>query len=450
MIPNRNRPNRQKTVRSGKCRSEIGHPAFPGAPAGRPWARSVAGWAGAGCVSLAVAAAPAPVSAQQLIEDVPESILESMQPVGVQLGAFELRPQIRAEVQYDSNIYNRDELELEDTVFVLRPDLRISPNIGRHELALDLDAQIRRYADITEENSEEYGAALSTTLDLADRTALRGSAAIARRIERRGTFEGQFLSDEPVSYTHRQIGAGFSRTGGTLELSAAIEAEEQDYHDVLVGGAPIDLSARDSARLRAEIRPAYRVSPRLRLFAMARANRLTYENDGAVDRASTGGSILAGTRIEITDLLDAEAAVGYAFQNFDEEGRDDFGGIDYSVRATWTPTPRARLTADAGRSVERSRLQGSDASIRQAVAARLTYVLGSRLLTNIAAEFEHEDYRGIDLTERRFTVGGDLGYRLTNVIEAFAGASYRTRSSSGIFERDYDGVIVRGGLRLVI
>lgn len=401
------------------------------------------------CLGVLLCSAPAhSLHAQDVDIGSPQSLVEQAEPIGIGAGPVRIFPRLTGDVRYDSNIYNRSIPQIEDVAFVLRPSVSIQPELSRHELRLDLAGEARRYLDTPAENSEQFLAVLWGRAYLAERTRAEARVHVARRIERRGSVGDEFLTDRPVSYLETEAAVGLGRSGGRLELSGELAVSETTYSDARLEGAPVDQSFRDTTRLRGVIRTGYRLGARITPFVQVFANDLRYELEASRPRGSSGFAVLSGLRLDLGDLAEAEAAVGYLQQNFEDPLDEDFSGIDFRLAARWTPVPRFRLAMEGGRSIERSPLPDAPAVVETSVRASATYALGSRMLAGLELGAERAAYSGIARSERRHAAEASLQYQINQSFAAFAAAGYRHQDGRGTGARSYSGTTFRLGLRM--
>ena len=403
---------------------------------------------GAGSVLAMLAAQP--IFAQDLPVSTPQDLLQTAKPIGFRSGAFEIYPQVTADVGYNDNIYNQDQAEVSDGVFRLRPSVAIDADFSRHAWRINLNSEFRRYFDQDEENSEQAEAVIAGRLDLADRITVTPTAGIARRIERRGTFGDSLRSDAPIAFIEKFGSIGIARTGARIEARAGVSYNEKDYSDAQVGGRTIDLTGRDVRKIRARGAVYYEVSPSLQVLGGASYNTLSYEINPTFDRGSEGYSIYTGVRAEITNLLDAELAIGYGKQDFKNPGSSDYSGLDFQLTARWVPTPRLQVTALGSRSVERSPAIDTSAVVQTTLGVAAEYALGSKTLVRVDAGYNRDDYRGVDRTERRFEAGSSVRYLINDNLSAFAAAGYRNQTGSGVDPREYSGMTARIGITMAL
>ncbi|HKT86327.1 MAG TPA: outer membrane beta-barrel protein [Novosphingobium sp.] len=399
---------------------------------------------------VALLATPRMAAAQTRGVETPTEIFEPEEGRGIPLsGSVVLYNRTLLEGQYDSNIYNVGQHRTDDFIAMLDTDFRLATRLPRHEFEVYGGAGVRRYADTSAENSETYDVGGRTLLDLGDRVDVRVRGGYTRAIEKRGTAGDQFLTDHPVRFDDTHVEASIARTGGILEAGLSGAIRERNYLDDSINGVPVDLGHRDATIRKAAFKTSYRLSPVMRLYAELGGNQVDYVRKAPILRDSSGYSALAGIRYEVTRLVDLTAAVGYMRQNFKAPGVKPVKGLNYKLAATWTPTPKWRLTASGERVVDASPLSDIPAIVRSNFGVTVQRALGERVLVEAGVSYTDEDYRGLSGTDRRYSGYGNIQYRLTNNIAAVVGAGYR-KQTGGASGRSYSGASATAGLRIAL
>lgn len=385
-----------------------------------------------------------PALAQERPVEMPETLVETGEPLGLRSGGMMIYPRIAADLRHDTNLFRREDAQAE-TYAVIRPGVRVQSNWSRHAVRFDLGAELRRHFEFKSEDSEQLAARGLVRIDWADRTTITGTATLARRTERRGTFGDQNPPDAgPAGYTEKQGAVQIARTGGQLELTGELGIRKLDYSKDTVPDAPLGNNLRDVRQEWFRVRVGARSSERLALFTQARINRTGYEIERT--RNSKGFSLLAGVRYDLTGRLVAEAAAGYAQQDFTDPAIRDFKGVDFALAASWTPTARLRAELRGARSIERSPLIGVAAVIQTSVEGAASYALTSRVLAGVEAGLVRESYRGIGRRDTRAYAEATARYNFNRSLSAFAGAGYSRQDGRGPGARQYDGATFRIGL----
>jgi polysaccharide biosynthesis protein VpsM len=380
----------------------------------------------------------------------PTELFEPESGDGVRLGhSFILRPEAKAEVIHDTNIYDLDQGSAADTLVSFRPTLRLTSDFPRHRVELLATGDIRRYAKYTGENSETGELSLKGLAELGGWINVEPTLSIARGVEQRGTAGDQFLTDTPIVFTRKEAALSISRVQHSLSVTLNGRLSKVRYDDTTAGGIVIDLEDRNFSTSDGSVRFDLRVGERLSLLTEFSANRLSYETAIARQRNSTGFAALGGARYEISSLVDIEAAVGYLRQNFDGGPYKPVAALNYRLAATWTPRPTWLVKAGVERSIDASPLGDAPAIFRTSYKLTAQHALSNRLLASGTVTYQREAYQSIDRTDRRFEVNAAAQYRLTPRVGLIASAGYRNQDG-GDLGRSYHGMMASVAVRVVV
>jgi polysaccharide biosynthesis protein VpsM len=377
----------------------------------------------------------------------PMDLFEPERGDGVRIGpSLLLFPSVEGDVMYDSNVYNSGQVKLDDFVVSLRPRFSLRTDLPRHQFRLTGGTDIRRYADIDGENSEQFDIQGKGIFDLAQRTDVIADVGFRRGIEQRGTAGDQFLTDEPVAFDRTFGGLLVRRDGGFLELTAEGRIAETKYQDTTINGQPLDLSDRDTRVMRARIRSSAPSSHYSRIFVEASINKVDYLQSAILQRDSDGYALLAGMLLRLTDLVDLEVGVGYIRQNFDNPAVKDVSAINFHLQVEWTPRPDWQITAAADRVVDPSFRLDVPAIVRSDFSLEARKSIGDRLLVSVDLGVSEEKYQGSGRKDLRFNASADAHYRLTDNLGVIARVGWRQQDGNAL-GRDYNGVSATIGVR---
>ena len=357
-----------------------------------------------------------------------------------------LFPSIENDVTYDSNVFNNGQVKLDDLVVSLRPRLTLQTDLPRHQFRLTGGTHIRRHAEISGENSEQFDISGKGTFDLAQRTEIIADAGFRRGIEARGTAGDQFLTDEPVAFDRTFGGLLVRRKGGFVELTAEGRIAETKYQDTKINGVPLDLSDRDTRVMRARIRGSAPSSHYSRIFVQASINKVEYLQAPILQRDSDGYALLAGMLLRLTELVDLEVGVGYIRQKFENPLIKDVSAVNFHLRVDWTPRADWQITAVADRVVDPSFRVDVPAIVRSDFSVEARKAIGDRLLVSVDLGVSDEKYQGSGRNDLRFNASANAHYRLTDNLGLIATVSWR-HQDGGALGRNYEGVAATLGIR---
>lgn len=377
----------------------------------------------------------------------PADLFEPERGEGVRISeGLLLFPSIESDVTYDDNVYNSRQVELDDLVVSFRPRFTLRTNLPRHQISLTGGADIRRYAEIEGENSEQFQIQGNGTFELAQRTEVIADAGFRRGIEQRGTAGDQFLTDEPVAFDRLFGGLLMRRRGGFLELTAEGRIAETKYLDTKFNGLPVDLSERDARVMRARIRGSAPSSHYSRVFVEASVNKVNYIQSTPLQRDSDGYAVLAGMLLRLTNLVDLEVGLGYIRQNFDNPSVKDVSAVNFHLQVEWTPRPDWQITAAAARVVDPSSRLDAPAIVHSDFLLEARKAFGDRILATVELGISDEKYQGSGRKDLRFHASARAHYRLTNRLGLIASVGWRKQDGNAL-GRDYQGVSATLGVR---
>jgi hypothetical protein len=357
-----------------------------------------------------------------------------------------LYPSVESDVTYDGNVYNTNQVELDDLVASIRPRFTMRTDLPRHRFSLTAGTDIRRHVDIASENNEQFDIQGKGIIDLAERTQVIADAGFRRGIDQRGTAGDQFQTDAPVAYNRTFGGIVARRTGGFLELTTEARIAETRYRDTQINGLTVDLSDRDSRVMRARIRGSAPSSHYSRVFVEASINKVDYMRSVPVQRDSSGYAVLAGMLLRLTDLVDLEVGVGHIWQNFRNGSIKDVRAANYHLQVQWTPRPDWQVTAAANRAIEPSARQDVAAIVQSDFSIEALKVFGERMLVSAEIGISNEKYQGSGRKDLRLHASTQVHYRLTDNVGLIAKLGWRKQDGNAL-GRDYSGVTATLGVR---
>ena len=392
-----------------------------------------------------IAARPALAQSTQR-DATPETLFEPERGTGTQISpALRLFPSIEADVDYDTNVYNTDENRRSDALFRLRTEAVLATDLARHSAELNAGVELRRFAGISEEDSEAYFVNAKTLLELGGHIDVRSEVGYVHAFEQRGSAGDVFETDKPIAFDRTYAEMSISRFRSKLGLELGGRKTWQRFSDATSGGVPIELDDRDVNLQNVNFRVSYKVREGLNSFAQISLNEVEYQSQVSSLRNSDGISLLAGIQFQPSEALNLEVAGGYLRQKFDDPAFQTVSDPNYRLSADWTPRRTWKLRAEVKRDVDASPRFDTPAIVRSEFQLGVQHSVGDRLLFETGGASVRETYSGIARTDRFYRAGFSARYRINSSAGVSARIGYRTQSGG----RDYDGLSAGVGLRVL-
>lgn len=363
---------------------------------------------------------------------VTERIPTEYQPKGLRLGAFDVSPEISAELNANDNIYYTGDNEVSDVSLTIAPSVTFKSNWGRHEMSGLLSTTVESYAQETEENTTSWQAALAGRLDIHGANNLFGGVNVSKAYEARYNPSTPQALAEPVQYDALVLNAGFVAEGNRLRFIGQVTSTELDYKDARnLSGAVIEQDTRDYTRTEFSGRAEYAYSPATSFYAVYTGNKRDYRLSTASSRDSDGYDIALGTSFDLTALIRGEVQLGYLQQNY--KNYKDFSGPSITARVQYFPTQLLTITGTTATSVEETPLLSASGYVSNASSLTADYELLRTLVISGSVGFTSDDYKGgADRHDDRKFASLSAKYLVSRNIVIRAGYWYTADDSSGV------------------
>ena len=312
----------------------------------------------------------------------------------ITVGALRVTPQVLAEATYDNNVFaDPDGSELEDVEFILRPELNVQTGNDNLRFDLDVYGEFSRFADLSSENSEAYGAAGRFTYGPSATDALSVEAGFARLVEDRSDPEARnLIGPGPRLIDSTYANASYNRTGGRTLLSLTAGYRNLDAVSSIADD-------RDFETFTGTATVGYRVSGPLfatvTAFASARDFRLEDTLSGASRDSKTYGAQLGVSFVE-SERFRGRARLGLFRFDPSNPVADERTGFSADVSLIYLPTRRIAVILDA--------FNGDVATFRGGAQARTD----TRVSATGQFEIRHNLYgrTGVGWSRNRFIGSG--------------------------------------------
>lgn len=355
---------------------------------------------------------------------------------GVSFGNVVVFPAISLTGGYDSNVFARENDVVADSSVTVTPKVRAEFNHPGASLSFSGQARIRRYAQLTRQNDEQYNVDLQGALEVSRSTNIAGNFTWARSTVTRGTFENGLQVGDPL----REEEMTGSLTGvqrfNRLQVRGTLSADWFRFDNIrLDDGTTVDQSFRNGSKLSGALRLAYEISPRFSLTAQSNIDRYDYLDSRPLRyRDAVGSTFTAGGRYEITRLLIVDLGAGVRHYNFKNPLFPDISGLALNGRVRWYPTPLVTLRFDLSQSVSTSSFDSVSAVTVTSAGLSGDYEFRRNVIVSGSITESHEQYGGIGLSSDYLSLTGHVNWKLNRWLRLDGQTTYesRTRSAPGL------------------
>jgi len=348
---------------------------------------------------------------------------------GFYVGSFLAKTAVELSGGYDTNP-GRFSPQRGSAFYLIAPELLITSNWSRHELIADLRGSFTGYGTTF---PPELGTPGPTVLDRPSFTGrVTGRFDVTRDTRFIGEGRSQIGTDNPGSpnieaglaryplFFANGASAGIEQDFNRLRLSASATVDRTVYqHSTLTDGTVLSNADRNVTQAGGIGRASYELRPGFRPFVEIEGD--TRRHDRRADRYgylrdSSGGYIKLGSTFELTPLITGEAAVGYLMRTYDDPRLDRIAGLLTSGSLVWTPSALTTVRLTATSSVDETTLPGSSGAVTRGYGVQIDHDFLRWLTGTLRFAYGTVDYDGAGRSDRTYSVGGDVVYRMSRTV----------------------------------
>ena len=363
--------------------------------------------------------------------------VEEVDTKGIAIGGFVFSPAISLTEYYDDNIYATDVNELDDFVTVITPTFDLKSKWDKHAFDLNAGLEVSRYADYTNENTENYWLNISGRYDFTPGQNMFGGIAFMQDHEDRASPDAE-AGDFPTRFDEYNANFGYVGAFGNHYFKLALSGTVLDFMDVTSSSGLIDNDDRDRTEQAIGLRYLYKYSPASAMYIEGVLDQRDYDqvpdNDGN-DRNSTGYRYAAGfewvTVASVTKLF-----VGGLGRDYDSSAFEDPSETDFGLSYIWKFTSSSSLTLQVKRSIDETTFNNSPGYLMTDGSVTLNFAVGAGKSLSFDVIAATADYYGIQRQDDYFNYA--VGYAQQIVDNLTFGVDlHRSERDSDISGEDY-------------
>jgi hypothetical protein len=300
-----------------------------------------------------------------------------------------LYPALEIAVKRDSNIFIAPNAT-SDTIWYLRPSVRLEAQQGVNIYSLDYRGDYGRYNSSTADNFNDHALAANANMTFDARNRLTAKLQYLNRVDSRGTLNVG-STPTPNEYSEPSV-AGFYTYGaedaqGKLELAGG-------YFNKHYLNNRSQTTQLDNKRADYGGTFLWRVQPRTYATFNLRQSKYHY-TDPASTLDSTDTFMLLGVRWDATAATSGRFSVGRENKKFDgagsNAGRQDYSGLSWEGGINWKPLTYSSVDYSTYRKTFDSTGLG-DYTLTQTHQVVWTHAWSSRVTSTLTGLYVNDEY----------------------------------------------------------
>jgi len=383
---------------------------------------------------LAFVAVSFPAAAQEFIslETVANRVRPGLDPLGIRLGNFVLSPSLGVESHYNDNIFADPQVSIEDFIYLVNPGLSLESDWNNHDLNIEADASIGRYADNEKEDFEDFSFLAHGRLDISRGSYISGELSYGKTHEERTSAENTVGADLTV-YEVNEASVTFLRRPNRFFLRLDAAFRDTDFEDTRAGNRIINNDDRNRRGVKQSVHVGYEFTPGSMMYLRGTANSLDYEqrrDDDGFQRSWDGYEVVLGASRPISGVSSVNVFTGYLTQDIEDPRFESVDGVSFGADITWDITNLITMNVEARRTIEPTSIFGASSVDATRYSLKLDYELLRSLIFSAEVEVARDDYQGLAREDEILSSGVGAKFMLNRTLHVFLGYDYAEREVS--------------------
>ena len=332
--------------------------------------------------------------------------------LGIQLGAFTLRPSVNQSYNVETNKGGGTN----DSRTFLQTDFEntLTSNWDRHQLTLTGNGIWQRNISGTGEEQPNINIGADLRLDLANQTTAHLTAGY--RFYREDTDDPNALSGatQQSGVNEFDAGASVERDFGLLRGTTAVALARTVYSDAtLSDGTQVTLSDRDQTAGTWRGRIGYELSPALIPFLEVQLGKTLYDqhrDSSGYARSNNSYGAKAGVEVDLGEKLKGELGFGYEHTGFDDARLSAIDAPTVDGTLAWSPHRGTDVGLGFSTTVQPSTTAGQSGYVAYQLTGTLSHQLRDDLTGKITGGTTWRDYSSSGSSSDQTVYDAALGF----------------------------------------
>lgn len=366
-------------------------------------------------------------------ESVTERPRPDYDPLGIDVGSFNVRPRVNLTAAYDSNIYLTQNNTVDDAYGIVNPIVTAISNWSRHSLTVTGSTALRRYLDEPARNETTWNFGTVGRYDVNEAINVTGEVQIAKLAEnlQTGAVDAQVAAFSRYRRDFYNLRGEYR--AGQARFLVAVDNTVFRFSDLtLLDKTRVDQGDRDRTMKRITGQAEYAFTPSVSIFGQGAYDWIDYREPlrtGADNRDSQAFRFSGGFNFDLAGLARGTLAVGYVHRNFRSAIYPTVSGLSAAARIEYFASPLTTVTLQVKRDLQDANIGNGSTYFDTVASIGVDHELLRNLILSAVGELQYQDYVDSPIDSTLYRVFGGGRYLVNNMFSIGANLQYLHRDS---------------------
>jgi len=361
-------------------------------------------------------------------------------PPGLRLGSFILYPDLDVTGSFNSNILGQASHPLSDYIVAIQPAVDLKSDWNNNALNFHADGTINKYTEHSDQDYDDYTFSSDGRIDIDRSAILFGGVGYSVRHQpvyspnNLGSVIPGLQSAVPEQYSDLSARGGGRKTFNRLSFRFDVAYDQYSFNDVAsTSGVSVPFHLQNYNEEQFILRSAYELFPQSEVYVLTRYDIRNHDFSSDLfgfNRNSTGYTVAAGAKYDLTGVTFIDAYAGYYRQDYRDARLQPLDGPTFAVKLTWNVTRLTTVTGSLNRSVAETDLPGVSGYVATVGETHVDHELLRNVILRASLGWEEDSFQGIARTDDYYAAGVGAKYLINRNFALSVDYSFQVRNSS--------------------
>jgi hypothetical protein len=363
-------------------------------------------------------------------------------PHGYNLSSFKIYPSVTTSTDASDNFRASSVDRQGDVYLTIKPAIALASDWDRNRLVGNAYFDQSIHANLTQENTIQYGASVTGDLDFTHDTQLRIALSAKHQVENRsglGSFQGTIT---PIKYDTYHAQLSTSHAVNEIKLNGSLEIDYNNFQAAQdASGIIVDQDFRDVRLFKASGNVIYDFRSGIGILFSVRfdAGNFPFGRGSAgfdpnidLNRNYNSYAALGGVSLELSSLVFGTIQVGYLNYEYTDPSLKDVHGFSYNADLLWNVTPLTSVRLQAARSVDPTSSTANAGNTRNDLTLAVDHELFRNIIILLDTRYTTYSPNGPGVGGQEFATGLGARYLIDRHWSINGRVRYAQRMSADI------------------